>query len=189
MTHLKVRKKWYRLYDTIYNSYDIPTGIDCLGLCHGCCCPQIPKSFSVIGQFVIFLPFELQYIYSHTQAILHVTEYSCMHTLELYGLPVAWTAHCPFKKNFKCDIYKTRPFDCRSFPILADSEGKSLRFSVSLSCPGNDQLTEGFIEVVTTRWKLINSWLPYEWWILINSLSKQPFPKRMILPCQENSYE
>ncbi len=83
-------------------------------------------------------------------------------------------AHHPCVQG--CAIYRHRPIDCRSFPIVPHFEADgTVGIRVSRSyCPIADSVPHGFADAVQAAWHLLAPHLPKEW--------KQKYNQ---IPCSE----
>ncbi|MCH8853011.1 MAG: hypothetical protein IID41_10220 [Planctomycetes bacterium] len=64
-----------------------------------------------------------------------------------------------------CEIYPTRPIDCRSFPVVPEfSADGRVQVRVSRSyCPIADDLPDGFVQTVQRVWQELSPHLPDDW--------------------------
>lgn len=67
---------------------------------------------------------------------------------------------CPFldMKNSKCNIYESRPLECRLYPFLINKREKRIFLSVDLGCPFIEEnlQTKGFKEYTDYLFSLLN---------------------------------
>jgi Fe-S-cluster containining protein len=73
------------------------------------------------------------------------------------------------KKTMRCKIYRRRPFECRIYPVLIDSNKKG--YFLSAICPKAHSVSEKDIDSAMKAWK---SKGPSSEWIRCYSSLKEP---------------
>ncbi len=166
---------WFSLLQSIYaETSNLASGVDCYNSCDGRCCPR--KSVSNHTGFIIFLPFEPDYIahmlnmeLTDLEIMWHIQK-SQVKTSNGNLIYISWTRDCPFIKQGLCGIYKLRPFDCVSFPVIPILEDGNLRFELGKKCPLVSQTTISFQGKISEVWERLKDELPSDWWNIVRKL-------------------
>lgn len=192
---IKLKQDWFKLLSRIYKDTETKISkLPCFEHCPECLCERSAN------EKIYFLPFEMEYIQKRTGIDLKTT--GAFWTIEIpvsdtingeeQKLPVGLKDKhhtCPFlSEDNRCTIYKDRPFDCRSFPLMPTFHGNKVEFELEGYCPLVQVLGEGilsdFIKLYTRIWykiaqKLPNSWKELYWYssnliLEINDPSEHP---------------
>ncbi len=172
-----LRQKWFEILDRVYKeTQGLNSGVDCMSKCDGRCCPRRSTTRFQHTGFIIFLPYELEYIASiKNQSVMELEDSWSIHKtdLELPGdeiLSVCWTRSCPFLNRGLCGIHDTRPFDCVSFPILSFVIENQVKFSIAEKCPLSLTVSKDFQDTIQEVWIRLYLELPVSWWNLVEQL-------------------
>ena len=166
-------KEWYKFFDHILQQPEIPSGLDCLNVCQALCCPRNNMPGPRVGAFLIFLPFELEYIASLLKLDLANLPFKWQNIKLLTGETVAvpWTRCCPFIQGISCSIYHSRPLDCRTFPLMANSREGQLEFQINTDCPAYHNTSKQFRLYIRGIWEMVFPPIPQDWWDLLDELA------------------
>ena len=91
---------------------------------------------------------------------------------------------CPMlHSSGTCKVYKTRPFDCRSFPVVPRfqlDKSNSIEFFLTDSyCPILNNLSSKFIKTTIDCWQSIAENLPADWKIMYNKLNQHCYNNKI----------
>lgn len=166
------RESWYNLFDHISHEPEVPSSIDCLEMCEALCCPRDDMPELRVGLFVVYLPFELEYIVTWLKLNAANLVFNWQDVVWPGGRTVAipWSRCCPFIHGVSCSIYSLRPLDCRSFPLMASSPSEDLELKINSNCPGYRHVTEEFKLYVTGLWERVYPAIPQGWWDLLDEI-------------------
>lgn len=172
MSVVETKGHWYKLYKYIYHQSSVSSGIDCLDICQALCCPREHMPGPRVGTFVIFLPFELEYIACVRQLNISslVLNWSEVRVSAEETVSVPWTRYCPFIEGTRCTIYSDRPVDCRCFPMTVSRSARGLELQTSSKCPGYQNITDRFRCYVETIWEMLCPSIPEDWWSLLSEI-------------------
>jgi len=97
---------------------------------------------------------------------------------------------CPMlKRDGSCAIYSTRPFDCRSFPIVPKFLLKQSRVEFFLAnvayCPAKEMFSTEFISTTMQCWLDVIQFLPDKWQKRYNHLNRRSYEEGKFLGTQE----
>lgn len=168
------KHKWYWLLARLVEETEsLESGIDCVRLCDGRCCPRpmIPPHTG----FIIFLPYEFEFLSDklkippeRLQKEWHIR----LESVELNSgdvIQIAWTRWCPFFKSGKCGIYASRPFDCRMFPMVPSLVNPKI-LNLAKKCPQVHTVRSQFETKIQRLWDEVCAELPMGWWELEKQL-------------------
>jgi Fe-S-cluster containining protein len=143
-----------KLIDDIYKLTDVENAeYPPCQYCEGFC--EKPE----LGEEVIFLPYEKEYICIQAQE-KGLSDISCdkIDAVENNYVPL-----CPFL-NHGCGIHKYRPFDCRSYPLIPFfKEDGYWEILFSKNCPYTQETSKPFFNIMVNSWKIISPFLSDEW--------------------------
>lgn len=120
---------------------------------------------------VVLLPFEMEYLIGKNRLRPEVfrrwpVEIKPGVTIQVgmfdLGRP------CPFlKPELSCGIYRDRPVDCQTFPLLPYLDGAGqLAWTYALQCPSLALLNPALDHAVRDLWAELYTVLPRAWWDL-----------------------
>lgn len=167
-------------FNQLYNqiaSTNYNSGINCLASCDALCCPRSGLHEPRVGTFIIFLPFEFEYLCQKTGLAIR-DDYFFWEEIKINStetIAVPWARECPFIKKNICQIYPFRPFDCRCFPLYANYKQHSLTINLSTKCPNYELVSADFSRLIETTWHELSWLLPDDWWRLAEKLEKNVF--------------
>ena len=143
--------RWYSLESSVI------FGIPCSSLINNHCACAGAESDLIL----IFLPGELEYIYSKTGKRFNANKYNIynklFHSLEL----PKGCGSCPFGPQ--CTILPFRPIECRLFPVAPGFLNIGEFYD---HCPFDQKITSSFINTAKIIWEEIeikagNDWLEF----------------------------
>lgn len=170
---MPLKDVWLNLHKKVSSLDDVQSGMNCIANCNASCCPRKGEA-GIIGKFVIFLPFELDYIRQEIPDRSIPSDQFNEKVITKDGeISINWTENCPFLDGYKCSIYSHRPLDCRSFPLLAyHGSNDQITLEVSHECPEHHMLRSEYIQQVQMLWNIYKDHLPEEWWQFLYSLDE-----------------
>lgn len=154
--------RWLTILDYLYQASERSDGrlAICLG-CNGIFCGECEKAEA--PENIALLPYEDVYIYRRLKAAgIHVP----MSRIKL----ISTRPKCPFLSNGRCSIRQSRPFDCRSYPIVPRFFGThEIDFYLSEICPATRDVPRDFVALMKRLWKRIVPDLPEQWRVKYNT--------------------
>jgi len=170
---MKSREEWWNFFDLLAEAPFI-SGLNCQSSCKALCCPDNTLTPGKIGSFVIFLPYEYEYIESKSSIEFNNLE---MFWVEIKDantpIRIPWTRNCPFKKTYECSEYQLRPVDCKMFPILVNPSECGPEFKLNEMCPILQNLNKDFYSYFQNAWVKIYTHIPSDWWKLLQDIESK----------------
>lgn len=170
---IEPKKHWFILLEYLYKeTHTIVSELPCLQYCPECICEK------QVREKIYFLPFEIEFI-QHKTGIGFDRRLNHFWTIEL---PTSITQtlsiglksklqDCPFlSETNQCTVYKNRPFDCRSFPLMPIFTKDTVDFELEEYCPLVNAeyifLLNDFVILYKRLWRLLEKRLPISWKVM-----------------------
>lgn len=177
-TITSLRSSWFQRIEHLHQSIAQQSGLECAARCTARCCPKAKALSRVdepVGHVAIMLPFEREYILSHTNIDSELLGRDRIPFTANTTLSIGFMTSevpCPFlTDDNQCGIYDVRPLDCRSFPLIpVFHQQGSISFRVDDTCPLATTFSIAYQEELKDLWEELLPHLPMSYRFLYNEL-------------------